>query len=364
MKFFIFLFLFGLLYKTIDAGSDTGENNETDKHRVSFSVEETFKSYRKKVKSCACSPEDVTWKEGLQDHYDGCRTASWLFRGKAYDLADTAVNSLQGCITKLIYFANVNSTIVASSSTAILKSMSRSRNLNRSSMNIIFEFEKVVLAIFEEVNEVAQKLSEHIGDVACAFTNAVTDLGTALFQYMRDFLESCRLFKCKKRVNNKPVLKQNQKLMNTLALIGATLLNECENEVTLEVYESVLVLHLIFSYLFITVPGINSCSIDVLYGRSCLISKGTIGASLSFDYALTSVTQATSEVTFPYNNSIKDLIKIFVNITMTLNTALKDLFGLFDGVEITVGEIVKNVVKGTVTVSESKAQINIVKVGF
>lgn len=272
------------------------------------------------------------------------------------------MNALQGVITKLIFFANVNSTIVAPSSTAILKSLTRCSELDKSSANIIFQFEKVLLALIEEFNEVIRMLSEHIGEVSSAFTNALGDLGSVFFQYMRDFLANSRLFKCKKRVSNTPVLKQTQKLMNTLALIGETLLNECESEATQEVYESVLVLHLIFLYMLSAVTGINSCSLDVLYGQSCLISKSNTDSSISFDFALSEVNQAIAAVTFPYNNTIKDLLTVFVSITLSLNTALKDIFGLFDGVELTAGEILKNLVKDSnVTLSAAKAPTNIVK---
>lgn len=349
--------------QAIDAESNyIGNDKSNDEHHVSFSVEELFKSYRNKNQFVVCSPVDESWKASIGNFYNGVRTATWLFRGKAYDFANTAVLSLEGYLAKLIFFGYTNSTVVAPSSIAVLKAVSRGSRLNRSSMNIIFEYEKVLLSIIEELNEVVETLSDHIGaKVSRAFINALNDLGSVFFQYMRDFLESCRSFKCKKRINSKSVFKKTIKLMNTLALVGETLLNECESKATLQVYESVSVLHLIFTSLMSAVSGINSCAMDVLYNQSCLISRSTTASLLSFNFALDQVTDATSKITFPFNNTVKDVLTSLVNITLALNTSLKDVYGVFEGVEITVGEIVKDLVGDKVTVSADKAPTKIVK---
>ncbi|KAG4074459.1 hypothetical protein HA402_015748 [Bradysia odoriphaga] len=150
--------------------------------------------------------------------------------------------------------------------------------------------------------------------------------------------------------------------MNTVALIGETLLNECEAEATQEVYDAVLVLDLICLYMAIAVPGINSCVMDVLYEHDYPIPKSIKSSALAFDYALVELTKAVSSVVFPLAKTVKDLLEVFVNVTMSLNKSTIDILGLFDGVELNVGEIVRNLVKdGRVTVSATKGKTNILK---
>lgn len=149
--------------------------------------------------------------------------------------------------------------------------------------------------------------------------------------------------------------------MNTVTLIDQTLLSECKNAITQEVYDSVLVLHLLTLYFGICVTGIHSCVLDVLYNRDYLVSKSVKSSSLSFEYALVESTQAVTAVVLPSSESIKHLLNSNINITIAVNTAVKDILGLFDGVDITVGDIIKNVVKGDkCRVAGAKAQTRIV----
>lgn len=232
--------------------------------------------------------------------------------------------------------------------------------LNESGLNIIFQFEKVFLGIIEDFNKIIGTLSAHIGEVTRYLTTAVSDLGREFSKYMKEFLESCTQFECKKKVDYECVLRKLQVLMNTVALIDETLFNNCQGEATQEVREAVMVSNLIYFYLAIAVQGINSCALDVLYDRECALSQSTKSASYSFDFALIEIGQAVWDMTFPFEKGLEKLLTTFVNVTMALNTAIKDIFGVFKGVEITVGEIKKNLFKG-IAKSETDDRTNILK---
>lgn len=306
-------------------------------------MEKVWLSYR----SCACScPRDDSWKKGVQEFYDGCKNATRSFRGKAFEVADATVNSLEQFITKLIDFANSNSSILQSSSTDILKTMSKNNNLNRSSMNIVIQFEKVFSIQIKEFNEIAKKLSDHIGELTCTFTDAVTEFGTELSKFMKKFLQSCRLFDCKKRVDFKCVLKKYQKLTNIVARIDDTLLNECGENPSQEVYDSILVFHLIYFYMGLSVTGVNSCVLDLLYDHKCYVSERVKSCTLSIEYGLVEIRQAVSAVVLTSIKSIKDMLQIFVVIAAAQNAVVEKVFGLNDTVLISVEEIIQSLVKG------------------
>ncbi|XP_037037813.1 uncharacterized protein LOC119075470 [Bradysia coprophila] len=346
MKLLKLFLVFGLLCQTL--GEEVKQEFDGT---VSFSVEKVWLSYR----HCACSCEEDPWRKGVQDFYDGCRAASKSFSGKAFEVADSTLDSIAQVITKLIEFTDSNSTILQSSSTNMLESISRNNRLNGTSLNIAIEFEKVFPIEVKEFNDVAKKLSEHIGELTCSFTNAVSDFGAELSKFMREFLQSCRLFNCKKRVDFKCVLKKYQKLTNIIALIDDTLLNKCDGEVTQDAYDSILVFHLIYLYMGLSVTGINSCVLDVLHDRKCYVSESVKFCSLSFEYAIVQVVQAVSGVVTSSIDSIKGLLKVFVDIAATLNAVVKGVLGLSNDVLLSVGDIVKNLVSG------GKAQTSILK---
>lgn len=265
-------------------------------------------------------------------------------------------------LTKLIYFTSSNSTVLASSSNAILDSLSKCNKCERSGLNIIKEFHKVVLGLVEELNElVITKLSHIIGELTGPVTDALNDLGFTFSNFMREFLQS-GLTGFRKKVDYEPVLKQLQKFMNTVALISETLLNECELA-NREVNEAVTVLTLICAYFTIAVQGINTCVQDVLYEQECTISQTIESCSMSLEYVVMEVTQYVDSVTFPYTESIKALLTNLVNITLFLNTTWKQYLGIFEGVAVTVGKIMKNLSKSvfSTTSGDSKGLTNILK---
>ncbi|KAG4071180.1 hypothetical protein HA402_001170 [Bradysia odoriphaga] len=304
-----------------------GQNNRVEE-TVSSSVVKISQSYQSENRACASN--DQPWKEGVQKHYIGISEANAKLRGTELDRTN-AIESLQEYITKLIYFANSNSNILATASRAILSSLSRCNKLNRSGRNIISEFVKVLPAIVEDFNDIASKLSDQIGELeACTFTDAVSDLGNAFSRYMKEILKISRSFGRKQEVDYKPVLQKLQNLMNVIVLIGETVNKNCE--ATQERLETVAVLNLIFFYLANAVQGITGCALEVLREQHCSTPQGFKSCSVLLDDTLQQVLQAVKAVVFPLEKSLKGLLTVVSNTAKALNSALTHIFGLIDGV--------------------------------
>ncbi|XP_037037804.1 uncharacterized protein LOC119075465 [Bradysia coprophila] len=349
MKFLIFLAIFGLALLTVDAAN-------SKRKEVSYSIRSTWLSYRKQDQcSCMCNEQ---WQEGVQDYHDGCERATSQYEGDANPLAAVVMDSFREFLTIVMESANSNSTILSSSGKSMLKSMSKCKKLDRSSMVILTEFEKVFPLVANDLRIVALRLSNHIGHLAKSFTDSVQELSCVFSQYMRDLLSSCRLTGCKKKVDLEPSLKKLQNLMNLVALISETLLKDCNPSI--EAQQSVLVLSVIFWWFQIVVQGINTATMDILGRRDCEVSQNIKSLSLSFDFVLVSITQAISGVVASFVKNIKGFLSMFVNITLALNTAIKDIFGVFNGVTVTVAEIARNLFK-SLEITSATGRTNIVK---
>ncbi|KAG4071654.1 hypothetical protein HA402_011808 [Bradysia odoriphaga] len=335
MKLLKLLLVLGLLCKTIDA-----------RKTARFSVVKTWQSFQNSGSStCACN--DNPWKEALQHHYDKCEETVGLLKGDAFQIANTTFDSFEKHMTKLIYFSNSDSPIVQSSATRMLKLISKGENMEGSGLNFIAEYVKVIHLQISEYIQIAKNLSEHIGyKLTKSFTNAVQDFGTALSKFMKEFTNSCRFFNCKRNVDFTPVLEVCQKLLNTVALIDKTLSNDCSTAVAREVYDSVLVLHLLTLDLLVSVPTVHSCALGELNDRNCPVSKSVKSCSVSFEQALVKLTGAVGTVVLSSTQSIKNLMTIFVDITSVLNAAVESVLGLANALLLTVDKTVINLVKG------------------
>ncbi|KAJ6649643.1 hypothetical protein Bhyg_04881 [Pseudolycoriella hygida] len=191
------------LLKAADASGRT-ENPEI---KVSFSVEKIWQSFAKKdeCSTCTCDDDDE-WKAGVQGYYTGCRKVTWNFRGPTYDLADNVMFSLENYLTKLMYFANTNSTVLAPNAKTILETMGKMKNLKDSSLVIISEFDKVISAIIRELREVVLKLSKLIGKLVFKFHNGLLRLYYIFSNFMKCFLR-CKTVQCKQKVDYIPLFR-------------------------------------------------------------------------------------------------------------------------------------------------------------
>lgn len=308
-----------------------------NERNVSFSVEKVWQSYRQKD-DCGWNDE-AEWVEGVQQHYDGCRKVTWKFQGPAYNIADSVLHAFEIYLKKLIFLSNSDSAVLNSSSKAILVALSKCSKLNKSSLNIIIESHNVLPGLVKEHNETVKKLSKYIGNLTLSVVDAHNDFGFTFTKYMKEFVDSGKTG-FKKQIDYEPVLRQLQKLMNTVALIAETSLNDCRVSTT-QVYESVTVLTLIYGYFAISVQGINSCVQDVLYEQKITISPTIASCSVPLKLVVEEVIKSIDSVTLPLNESPPLLINL-VNNTIFLNDEWSENLGSFKGVPITVGDIVQN----------------------
>ncbi|KAG4076579.1 hypothetical protein HA402_001866 [Bradysia odoriphaga] len=346
-----------MLTVSATAAADCQNCKKTHRDKVRYSVRTVWSNYKKRDQCLRAYVQD--WEDDVQKYYDGCEDTASEFEGEANDRAAVVMDSFRQFLSKLMEYANSNSTIVSSSGASMIKAMGKCNKLGKSSMVILTEFEKVFPSVANDMTKVALKLSEHIDHLAETFTDAVQELSGIYSKYMRDLLLSCRLTGCKKEVSYEPTLQKLQRLMNLVALIAETLFKECD--ATIEVQESVLVLALITWWFQIILQGKLVITMDILQRSDCAISQNLTSLSLSFDYVLVSITQAISGVVVPIVNSFKEFLSIFVNTILALNTAVKDIFGVFNGVTVTVGEIARNLFKRLKITSTLFGRTNFVK---
>lgn len=277
---------------------------------------------------------------GVQEFYTRTRTVTWKFRGPSYNLADNAVTSLENFLTKLIFLASTNATVLTDSSTSILETMSK-RKVGKSSLLILISYEQAFANIVKNFKEIVSKFSEFIGKLASTFNDVLIRLSCVLSNFMKRFLK-CTTLQCKVELDYTRVIRQYQRLMNTLAIIAETLINKCDDAATHRAYQAVTILSIIFNYFTMTVQGINTCVQDIIFEESGTIAVNIRSLSESMQYVVIEITQAVSRISFPFTKTIKELLTHLVNMTMAFNTSVKGILGVFRGVAITAGEISQN----------------------
>ncbi|KAJ6640291.1 hypothetical protein Bhyg_13041, partial [Pseudolycoriella hygida] len=163
------IIIFALLFETIAADHEN------------FSVGKVWQIYARnnKLDTCACA--EPIWQYGVQELYDGTRKASWEFSGRSREVADVVMNLLKGYIVKLMYFSNSNSTVLTTSSSAILNTMSNCNKFGKSSIVIIREYRPVMPVIVKDLQDVVKKLGNILGlKVTSLFFKAIGDLGSGI----------------------------------------------------------------------------------------------------------------------------------------------------------------------------------------
>lgn len=132
------------------------------------------------------------------------------FHGPSYGLADTIVKAFEIYVTKLIYFTNSNSTVLASSSTAMLESLCKVK-LGTSGLVIIKRFDEALPVVMEDFTEIVNKLSPVIGELTCHVNKVLKDLGCTLKHYMSEFI-TCGIDGCINQVDYKPVYRRSSSI--------------------------------------------------------------------------------------------------------------------------------------------------------
>lgn len=310
---------------------------------VSFSVDVIWHSYRKKNECCCTSSPVDAWKEGVQQYYEGTSKVAKKLSVRTYDEAETIMNAFQMYLTKLIYFTNSNSTVLSTKSAAILEALSKLNKLHQSPTTILKETERALPKLIEDYTKIVASLSEVIGQLTIPVNDSLNDLEGSIIHFIKEFFNSSALG-FRKKVDFKPVIKHAQVLINTIALIAETVLDEC-NLATPNVYESLTVLSLILIHLLISVQGVNICTQEVLYSRSLDIPVVLNVCLLPMISFAKEITDSVVSIKLPLTESIADLLTKLVELTIFLNSILDELFGVFEGVTLTVGQITQSLSK-------------------
>lgn len=276
--------------------------------------------------------------------YDRCKSAALKFQGQSYKMAEENMGRIKDILTRLMYFSNTNSTVLAPSCTSLLESISRCDKLGDDGLTVIYEYDKVSEIQFEEIRDIITSLIPHIGESASSYNDALTELAFVFRNLIKKFL-ACITPYCRQQLDYLEVFRKYQTLININALIAETLINECRN-VAQEVYEAVAVLSLVSQFLGFAVLGINICVQSVLYENHGVVGENVTSCSQTFGWALSVYHEAIVPVLFPFNSkNFQDFFTIQCDVTKTLNTLLKSVLGLFQGVNITVKEKSQSLLK-------------------
>lgn len=288
-------------------------------------------------KECSCND----WQDGVLQYYVGCSQSAKEYPAP-YNQSDNVMNTFEIFLNKLLDLTASNSTILSTSSTAILEAMSMLSKMGGTPGNLLNECLKTLPKLSDDLRTVVSRLSVNVGQLTTRLINkAITDLQHSIMHFGTMFQDSgVEHFGngLAKNADYKPVAKHAQVLMNMIALIAETTLNSCDITST-KIFDSLTILTLISNWYLIGAHSINVVAQGVLQLTSQLIPDNLYASLLTIGPILQPMADAIGAINIALIESQVEVLTSLVNITVYLNSKLDDLLGCFEGVDTTVGEI-------------------------
>lgn len=198
--------------------------SQTEKSTVKL----TYQSLVMRMKrECSCND----WQDGVLKYFVGCSQSAKEFP-KPPDQAENVMSTFEIFLNKLIDLTTSNSTILSSSSTAILEPMSMLSKMGGSPGNLLNES----INTFPQLSDDGQLMTHLMNDAITDLQHSIMHLGMLFrksgVEHFGNGLGT--------RADYEPVTKCAQVLMNTIALIAETMLDDCKIA-TPDIFESLTV---------------------------------------------------------------------------------------------------------------------------
>lgn len=286
---------------------------------------------------CGCND----WQDGVLKYYEGCTESIKVYPGPT-DQSKNIMTTFGVFLNKLLDLTTSNSTILSSSSTAILEAMSNLSKMGGSPGKLLNEAMKTLPKLSDDLRKIISSLSDKIGEQTTHLMNdAITDLELSIRHFALIFRKSgVEHFGNDLGMNSdyEPVTKRVQVLMNMIALIAETTLNDCKIATSV-LFESLTVLTLISNYYLIGAHSINVVAQGVLHSTSQPIPDKLHVSLVALAPCLQQMADVINKIDKAFQENLVQVLTDLVSFTISFNSKLDDLFGCFEGVNTTVGAI-------------------------
>lgn len=298
----------------------------------------TYQTLVNRIKEeCSCND----WYDGVLKYYEGTSQTGQLYPGPT-NQAEPLMSAFEVFLNKLLDLSATNSTILSSSSTAILDGMSKLSNMGGSYGNLLKISASILPQLSDELKAVISNLSDNIGrSTTVLMNNAITDLVESILHFAFIFQKSgVEHFAngLAKNVDFQPIIKYSQVLLNVIALVAETTINDC-SIATPKVLESLAVITLISNWYFIGAHSINVVVQAILHTASQNIPDTLHVSLLTIDSVLRPMADMIDVIDKALERDIVQALTRLVSCTISFNMKLDVILGPFDGVATSVGYI-------------------------
>lgn len=289
---------------------------------------------------CSCNDD---WEKGVQQTYDGCAKVFSSYRGPTKEIGETVITSFETYIKILKNWNQSNSTILSTSSTAILQAIGLLSNVGVSASYLLNENSKATPDLVSAYTKIVTNLSKNIGKLTDPINEGIREFGRLSVESTKQFQH--RFVEQKSEIDFKVIMKCGQLLANTIGLIVETALNDC-GCVTIanDTYEAIAVLVYILNDCFLSIQGIIVSMAAVLYSESDGITDFIHNCLLALDPFVQGIADSINSMTTGMDiaKCVRGLLTSLVDLIRPLNDRLDDLLGPFEGTKITVAHVRKN----------------------
>lgn len=298
----------------------------------------TYQSLVLRLKEeCSCND----WHDGVLKYYEGCSKSAKDYPGPSGQ-SENVMSTFGIFLNKLLDLTASNSTILSSSSTAILDAMSSQSELGGSFGHLLNECIKSLPQLSDDLRKIISNLSYNIGPLTtCLMNDAITDLEHSIRHFaamlqnsgVEHFGNSLGM-----NLDYEPVTLCAQVLMNMIALIAETTLYNCKIA-THNIFESLTVLTLISNWYLIGAHSVNVVSQGILRTASQPIPEKLNVSLVAVAPLLQPMADVIDAIDEASEENLVHVLKRLVDFTVSMNSKLDPVFGLFEGVATSVGQI-------------------------
>lgn len=238
-----------------------------------------------------------------------------------------------------------NSTILPNTSVMLLNHLTMFQNLKGTPDNLMKVFAGALPFASFKLRSIVATQRNNIGELTNDITGHIKCIEHSLTQFLKYYLLSGGNLANDGSSDFASAIKCLQKLVNTVASIGDTILNNYSLS-TNEASESMIILSIVANHCACLVQGIAAIIATINYSKMNEVPHDIVTYLNSLDELVKNFTDSFQSFNNVNTSAVQGLLRNVVRLNSSLNDTLKSVLGIVTGAVVAVDKISENLLGG------------------